>query len=162
LEDLAGMATLFYFTINLLKMKNVNFYKNLNGTEVHIENLNSLLIKIKNGVWKTQIDEIRNLFNENEKLKASELKKKLPAFTTSGTFKERRKKECIDSYSGLIQLDYDKIEDVFSLKQRIIKIPFTYSAFISPSGNGLKVIINTDAVIETHTDTFNEIRAYYD
>ena len=143
-------------------MKNVNFYKNLNGTEVHIENLSSLLTKIKNGVWKTQIDEIRNLLNENEKIKASELKKKLPAFTTSGTFRERRKKDCIDSYSGLIQLDYDKIEDVLTLKQRIIEIPFTYSAFISPSGNGLKVIINTDAVIENHTSTFNEIRAYYD
>ena len=143
-------------------MKNVNFYKNVTDSKGIIYSLSSILKQIKEGVWKTQIEEIRNLFNKNENLKSSELKKNLPGFTTSGTFKESRSNKDIEVYSGLISLDYDKIDDVESLKQRIIEIPFTYSAFISPSGNGLKVIINAGGELKTHTDTFNQIRAYYD
>ena len=57
---------------------------------------------------------------------------------------------------------HDLLDDVENLKDIIIKIPFTYSAFISPSGKGLKVIIKTDSELESHTDTFNALRDYYD
>lgn len=117
---------------------------------------------IKIGSWKIKIDPIRQAFEKNELVQANSLKKALPAFTPSGTFKERRKKESIDSYSGLLHLDYDKVEDVESLKEIIVKIPFTYSVFISPSGKGLKVLVKTDAILETHTEFFNALRSYYD
>ena len=143
-------------------MKNVNIYRNINGTEMKSVDISLILKHIKNGRWQTQVNEIRDLINRNENEKASVLKKTLPAFTPSGTFNERRKKEYIDSYTGILHLDYDKVEDVESLKESIIKIPFTYSAFISPSGKGLKVIVNTDAELESHTDAFNTLRAYYD
>lgn len=143
-------------------MKSVNIYRNINGTEMKSIDISLILKHIKNGRWQTQVNEIRDLINRNENEKASVLKKTLPAFTPSGTFNERRKKENIDSYSGLLHLDYDKVEDVESLKEIIVKIPFTYSAFISPSGKGLKVIVNTDAFLENHTEAFNELRAYYD
>lgn len=143
-------------------MKNVNIYRNINGTEMKSVDISLILKHIKNGRWQTQVNEIRDLINRNENEKASVLKKTLPAFTPSGTFNERRKKENIDSYSGLLHLDYDKVEDVESLKEIIVKIPFTYSAFISPSGKGLKVMVITDAFLENHTEAFNELRAYYD
>jgi len=117
---------------------------------------------IKIGSWKIKIDPIRQAFEKRELVQANSLKRALPAFTPSGTFKERRKKESIDSYSGLLHLDYDKVEDVERLKESIIGIPFTYSAFISPSGKGLKVLVKTDAILETHTEFFNALRAYYD
>ena len=143
-------------------MKIINIYRNINGTEMKSIDISLILNYIKNGRWQTQVDEIRDLINRNENEKASVLKKTLPAFTPSGTFNERRKKENIDSYSGLLHLDYDKVEDVESLKEIIVKIPFTYSAFISPSGKGLKVVVNTDAELESHTDAFNALRSYYD
>ncbi len=143
-------------------MKNVNIYRNINGTEMKSIDISLILKHIKNGRWQTQVNEIRDLINRNENEKANVMKKTLPAFTPSGTFNERRKKEYIDSYSGILHLDYDKVEDVESLKESIIKIPFTYSAFISPSGKGLKVIVNTDAELESHTDAFNTLRSYYD
>lgn len=143
-------------------MKSVNIYRNINGTEMKSIDISLILKHIKNGRWQTQVNEIRDLINRNENEKASVLKKTLPAFTPSGTFNERRKKENIDSYSGLLHLDYDKVEDVESLKEIIVKIPFTYSAFISPSGKGLKVMVITDAFLENHTEAFNELRAYYD
>lgn len=141
---------------------NINYYKNFEGTENSVIDLNIILKNIKNGRWQTQITEIRNCINGGENEKASVLKKNLPAFTPSGTFNERRRKENIESYSGLLHLDYDKVEDVEGLKESIINIPYTYSAFISPSGKGLKVMVITDALLKNHTEAFNELRAYYD
>lgn len=143
-------------------MKIINIYRNINGTEMKSIDISLILNYIKNGRWQTQVDEIRDLINRNENEKASDLKKTLPAFTPSGTFNERRKKENIDSYSGLLHLDYDKVKDIESLKEIIVKIPYTYSAFISPSGNGLKVIVNTDTLLKNHTEAFNALRSYYD
>lgn len=159
MEDLAGLATIKQ-TNN--KMKKISTYRHIEETENTVIDLNIILKHIKNGRWKTQINEIRDLINRNENEKGSVLKKTLPAFTPSGTFSERRKKENIDSYSGLLHLDYDKVEDVESLKEIIVKIPFTYSAFISPSGKGLKVVVNTDAELESHTHAFNALKLYYD
>ena len=134
----------------------------LDGGEIKTVTAKQVLEHIKKGTWGNNIALIRQAIDEGDKVKADELKKNLPAFTVSATFKERRKKENIDTYSGLLHLDYDKVEDVESLKESIIRIPYTYSAFISPSGKGLKVIIKTDAVLKNHTEAFNELRAYYD
>ena len=143
-------------------MTKVSIYRHIEETGNTVVDLNIILKHIKNGHWEQQIDEIRELIKNNENVKANIFKKKLPAFTPSGTFKERRRKESIDSYSRLLHLDYDKVEDVESLKEIIVKIPFTYSAFISPSGNGLKVFVMTDAKLDSHTEFFNAIRSYYD
>jgi len=143
-------------------MEKANYMTSLDGSEMSVVNAQNILEYIKNGKWKTQIETIRQTIDEGGQVKADELKRNLPAFTVSATFKERRKKENIDTYSGLIHLDYDKVDDVEILKDIIIKIPFTYSAFISPSGKGLKVIVKTDAELESHTETFNALRDYYD
>lgn len=143
-------------------MTKISIYRNIEETGNTVVDLNIILKHIKNGRWEQQINEIRELIKNNENVKASIFKKNLPAFTPSGTFKERRKKESIDSYSGLLHLDYDKVEDVESLKEIVVKIPYTYSAFISPSGNGLKVIVNTDTLLKNHTEAFNALRSYYD
>ena len=159
MEDLAGWATIKQINN---KMKKISTYRHIEETENTVIDLNIILKHIKNGRWQTQITEIRDCINGGENEKASILKKGLPAFTLSGTFNERRKKEYIDTYSSILHLDYDKVEDVASLKEIIIRIPFTYSAFISPSGKGLKVIIMTNSELESHTDVFNALRDYYD
>ncbi len=143
-------------------MTKVSIYRHIEETGNTVVDLNIILKYIKNGRWEQQINEIRELIKNNKNEKASVLKKDLPAFTPSGTFKERRRKDNIDQYSGLLHLDYDKVEDVESLKESIINIPFTYSAFISPSGKGLKVIAKTDTLLKNHTEAFNTLRMYYD
>lgn len=143
-------------------MKKVNIYRNINGTEMKSIDISLILKHIKNGRWQTQVNEIRDMINRNENEKSSVLKKTLPAFTPSGTFNERRKKENIDSYSGILHLDYDKVDNVEIMKDVLISIPYTYSAFVSPSGNGIKVFVLTDSKPKEHTEVFNQIRAYYD
>jgi hypothetical protein len=145
-----------------ITMYNLNYMPSLDGGEIKTVTVQHVLEHIKKGTWEKKIVLIRQAIDESDQVKADELKRNLPAFTVSATFKERRKKENIDTYSGLLHLDYDKVEDVESLKESIIRIPYTYSAFISPSGKGLKVMIKTDAVLKNHTEAFNELRAYYD
>jgi hypothetical protein len=95
-------------------------------------------------------------------IEASQIKGNLPAVTISATFKERRKIGFVDKYSGLLHLDYDKLEHIEEVKANLISIPYTYSAFISPSGNGVKVLVKCDSDISTHTTAFNNLRGYYD
>jgi archaellum biogenesis ATPase FlaH len=140
----------------------ISFMESIDSSKIRPAEIRQVLECIKKGSWKKKIDPIRQAFDNNELEQANSLKMALPAFTPSGTFNERRKKENIDSYSGLLHLDYDKVEDVESLKEIIVKIPFTYSAFISPSGKGLKVLVKTDAILERHTEFFNALRSHYD
>lgn len=133
--------------------------KGSNAREVNVE---KILKAIKDGYWKEPIEAIRNHLKKGEKKIAGELKSELPAFTISATFKGNRKIENVDIYTGLIHLDYDKLDNVEEIKAKAIIIPNTYSAFISPSGKGLKILVKTDAELSTHKAVFNALKKYYD
>lgn len=92
----------------------------------------------------------------------SKCKGSLPAVTWSGTFNKRSAKE-LQQHSGLICLDIDKLlkDELAFLLLKIKKDPHTFICFISPSGNGLKVIIKIDATAENHIDFFKSLEAYY-
>ena len=117
---------------------------------------------IKQGNWKTQISEIRNHISNGDNDKAGAVKSTLPAFTVSATFKGNRKKENADVYSGLLHLDYDKLDDAQALKARIMELPYTYAAFISPSGKGVKVFVKSDNTLSAHEFAFGALKQYYD
>ena len=143
-------------------MKNINFMDSLNGSNNRIVEVQKVLEQIKKGFWKKQIEDIKYHINNGDTKQADELKLKLPAFTISATYKYKRKKENIESYSGLLHLDYDKLNNVQDVKSKIISIPYTYAAFVSPSGKGLKVLVKCDNDLSTHTYAFNALRSYYD
>lgn len=95
-----------------------------------------------------KIDEIRG--EENAK-KKKELKGGLPNICFSGTFKNRTDKGIIQ-HSGFAILDIDHIgaETVEQEKEKVKKLPFVYSCFISPSGDGLKILVRIPANKDTH------------
>ena len=133
------------------------------GSKKRIVEIQKVLKEIKTERWKKQIDEIRYHNRNGDIEKAGFLKMRLPAITISATFKEGgRKKGDIDTYTNLLHLDYDYIDNVQELKAKIVDIPYTYAAFISPSGKGLKVLIKSDNILSTHTFTFNALKRYYD
>ena len=71
---------------------------------------------------------------------AKKLKTQLPVIVWSGAY-TRRDEAGITEYSGLAVFDFDKVDDVDSLRAELCADPFTYAAFVSPSGNGLKVLM---------------------
>ena len=96
-------------------MKNINFMDSKNGSNTKIVEVQKVLAQIKKGSWKKQIEEIQHHIKNGNKSKAGYKKNGLPAFTISATFKGGRKKEHFDTYTNLLHLDYDHIDNVKEL-----------------------------------------------
>ena len=142
--------------------KNINYLDSVKELQFKKVEVQKILQQIQKGDWKKQINDIRYHLKNGNSVKASEIKSNLPAITISATFKERRKKDYLDQYTGLLHLDYDKLENVEEVKANLISMPYTHAAFISPSGNGVKALVKSDNDISNHKTAFNSLRDYYD
>lgn len=143
-------------------MQKINFLDSVKGSQLKKVELQEVLQQIQNGYWKKQIDEFRYQLQYGNNNEAEKIKINLPGIIISATFKERRRKDYVESYTGLLHLDYDKLENVEEVKTNLINIPYTYTAFISPSGNGVKVLVKCNNDISNHEEAFNGLRDYYD
>lgn len=113
-----------------------------------------ILDRIKTGKSKSIVDRIR---------KGEDLKKTLPAILFSGTFRQRNDTSII-KHSGLICLDFDKFDTVEALEEyraTIIEDAYTFAVFISPSGNGLKVLVKIPQDIKNHKGYFATLKDKY-
>lgn len=93
--------------------------------------------------------------------KSPENKKLLPCFLPSGVFRFRNDNELLQ-YSGMVVLDFDKLESVYKTKQAIKQIPYTFAAFISPSYKGLKVFVKHNQPAAQHKQVFKQIAKHYE
>jgi len=120
-----------------------------------------ILNRIRDGKSKDLVVGIRK---EKDKTQRNVLKQSLPAICFSGTFNKREDKALID-HSGFICLDFDgyaTAKEMNDDKQRISMDEHTYSVFVSPSGNGLKVIVKIPQDPENHKNYFNSLERHFD
>jgi hypothetical protein len=103
--------------------------------------LAKVLEDIKSDKWKEKIDKVQ---------KDLKYKDYLPCFTPTGVFSHRSIKGH-EEYNGVICLDIDHIEDPMELKEIASKLDYVHAAYITPSYQGLKVIILTNATKENYT-----------
>ena len=139
----------------------VTIFKNIKEiyTPFH-RDVSFVLERVRDGRHKDLISSIRG---ENDKTARNELKKDLPAICFSGTFSKRSDDAIID-HSGLICLDfdgYDSESDMLSDKDRISNDKHVMSVFVSPSGNGLKVIVKIPANIQEHKRYFDALGEHF-
>ena len=89
--------------------------------------------------------QVTNLRLIDDPAKMKEAKKSLPVIMWQGMFKHRSNSGC-DSLSSLMCFDIDHmpLHELDRIKAEVIKWGCTYCCFISPSGEGLKVIIRTN------------------
>ena len=123
-------------------------------------NVGVILGRIKSGASKELVKKIRA---EKRKPERNELKKKLPAVCFSGKFTKRADSYLVE-HSGLICLDFDgytKTKDLLEDKENLCKNKYVYSVFISPSGNGLKVLVKIPADADNHINYFNSLEKYF-
>jgi hypothetical protein len=118
-----------------------------------------VLNAIKEGKFNKEITQLREAASEEEK---GRIKNSLLAFTPSVVLNTGRKFTEGDSYNGVIHLDYDKLDDVAGAIEKIKSLEYTYSCFVSPSGDGIKVFVRVSNEMEQHKDAFNTLRNYYD
>jgi hypothetical protein len=141
--------------------QNITIFQNIKSIEAPFHRpLGVVLDRIKNGTSKEIIKRIRA---ERVKDKRQELKKGLPAICFSGEFTKRNDNALVQ-HSGIICLDFDGYKSKQELqeeKEKMTKDKYVLSVFVSPSGNGIKVLIKTPMDVENHVNYFNSLNNYF-
>jgi hypothetical protein len=139
----------------------VTIFKNLAQTNTPFYRpIEFIFDRIKTGKSKEIVDEIRSKPDRDERNK---IKVHLPAICFSGTFPYRDDSSIIE-HSGYICLDFDKYENEDILNEDILKLKsdkYTFALFISPSGDGLKLIVKIPKDKENHKKYFGALEKYY-
>lgn len=105
----------------------------------------NVLNQIKTGgKIKDQVLEIRELYNK-DKAKYKQAKTGLPVILFNGQFNKRSKEGLING-SGLAVLDFDDVDSLSVLGEKLKNDPYIYSFFLSPSGNGYKALMRIPIV----------------
>ena len=131
----------------------VSVYKNIKSiAPLKDTSCLKILDSIKNGAYKIKVANIRI---ESEKSKRNELKSQLPYVTFSGTFSSRSNSN-LKAHSGLACLDFDNVRELEELRTQINQDNYTFASFVSPSGDGLKVLVKIP-----HVDNNSDYGDYY-
>lgn len=123
--------------------------------------INEVLLSFKNGSNKQTIEKLRTI---EDKEKRNEAKKKLKSVCFSGEFRRREAKSCI-KHSGFACLDFDNVgtyDDAVCLRDSLESNEYIYSAFVSPSGNGVKAIVKIPNEIHDHKKYYEALCENFD
>src|SRR5262245_27727530 len=87
-------------------------------------------------------------------------KKQLPAVLWSGTFTERANEKLVN-HSGLLCADLDKLgPQLKDVREKLSHSPHVWAMFISPSGDGLKVVFRVPADASKHRVSFRAVEQH--
>ncbi len=112
--------------------------------------------------YATEIERLRTLSDDDYSVQ----KKGLDYVTFSGTFNYRNAKS-LAQHSKLMCIDVDKYPSVKALKRRVVndKTLHPRLVFISPHGNGLKIVVAFDVdfanVLASHNAYFKALQNYF-
>jgi|GEM_PF-6640063 hypothetical protein len=112
------------------------------------------------------VAEGRVALQRGDKLTYDKIKKQLPAVTFSATFGDKRNGDGLLRYNNLAILDIDHVSDsditLTDLKQRAVALPYTMVCFISPSRDGLKLVVKIDSDPERHRTVVQSLMHPYE
>lgn len=148
---------------NLISNLQITYADSLKSKSPHIKPLDEVLIEIKEGEYGKEIEAIRNAFINSGKETANNLKVGLPVFYPSAILEGGLKSENITEYVPIIQIDFDDIPvgQLDDLRSMVKASPLTLCCFISPKGNGLKVLVKINTQQNEHKEVFKAANAYY-
>lgn len=140
----------------------VTIFANIKDTEApFFRTIEYILSRTKEGNSKDLIEKIRK---EKDKSVRNDLKRSLPAICFSGTFNKRLDTALVE-HSGYICLDFDGYRTQKELKTEkdiLSTDKYVYSVFVSPSGDGLKVLVKIPKEPENHKSYFSALEKHFD
>lgn len=138
-------------------------FKNFNEA-IENKDILKILEDIKSGTYRNQITYLRKSLADSKTEAAERAKKSLLAFTPSATFKGGRKIEFLTNYNGLMVLDIDKLttDKLKESQSKIKEDQCVFASFISPSGNGLKILVKVESGKNDHKETFLQLQTYFE
>lgn len=137
----------------------VSYYKNAEDNTGGLVDFAKVLRNIKKGLWKDQVEALRAMSKEDY----SENKRHLPCVTFSGTFLPTRHDAHVQQYNQILCLDIDHVtaEVLADLQDALTLDRHVLAMFVSPSGEGLKVLVRVDSETKDHYSAFECCRLYY-
>ena len=144
------------------KQELVSFYASLFRTECQVLTLEEIIILIRRRRWQREIIAYRTALAEGRSEEARRLKGGLPGFTPSGVFKGGHKASAIETYSQVVGLDFDHVENLAALILIFRMLDFTLAMFVSPSGEGLKVFVRVDCPPRRHREAYLQVAAFFE
>lgn len=142
-------------------MSTVTVFKNIKETSTPFyRDVSVIFERIREGKSKDLVKSIRT---EKDKTTRNKMKQELPSICFSGRFNKRADNSLLE-HSGLICLDFDGYpskKEMIAEKDSLSKDRYVYSVFVSPSGDGLKVIVKIPKDIDNHINYFNSLEKHF-
>ena len=153
----------------------VSIVSSVTGTKTHDIVVSEVLQGIRDGRWSKPVSRVRDkhasAYNEAivegnpdpaayAKKTVGPLKKKLPAVTFSGRFKQRANGSLL-THSGILCIDIDDHSDREALCEKLKGDPHVLAVFISPTGAGLKVLMRILPDSGAHDLSFLAAKKYF-
>lgn len=143
--------------------RNVSLFPQLTNTErSETWDIDKLLDVIKTDSYYHLKDKVSSVMKAKDKDEADEKKSFLPLVCWNGIFKCRESNiTSITTYSSYTALDFDHFnsdDEMMKFKELLKGIEWVYAVFTTPSGRGLKAIVQHDNIFpEYHTKLYNEL-----
>ena len=148
----------------------INLFESVTSYRSKYISLNEALSSFLDGTYKKQVTELRELFL-SDNARYNELKRRLPAITFCGQFKNGHKADDLLKYNKIMVIDVDKVfdEEFTRVRQCLCDDPYTIAVWTSPSGAGIKALLQLDYEKEynvtewgvIHKLAFQLIEAYF-
>ena len=151
-------------------------------------NLGRVIGNIRNGVHAQNVFKVRMLVSQGKTEAANNVKRQLPFYTVTATYREKRLAYSMTGYNHVILLDIDDLPEdrLDGVRKKINGDTNTLASFLTPKGHGFKVFVflKTEYAIrlrkrlaekleETgkvefallekhHLEMYNECKSYYE
>jgi len=145
-----------------MKSRIISRYESLGDAVSSLVTVMQELQTIKDGVFQQTVTRAREMYFTDRKAYAW-AKRSLPAVTFSASFGEARQSQFLIAYSHLIIIDIDGMdeEELLSMKAVIFNDPFTIAIWVSPSGRGLKFLVEVTSGASNHKNAYNQVVTYF-
>ena len=151
-------------------------------------NLGRVIGNIRNGVHAQNVFKVRMLVSQGKTEEANNVKRQLPFYTVTATYREKRLAYSMTGYNHVILLDIDDLSEdrLDGVRKKINGDTNTLASFLTPKGHGFKVFVFlkteyairlrkrlTEKLEETgkvefallekhHLEMYNECKSYYE
>ena len=109
--------------------------------------------------WADAVSRVRSA--ESAEARAKIKREELAAWSLSGEFRERGDAN-LAAHSGLLSYDFDHVAEAEVLRDEVGRLPYVRLAFVSPSGEGVKVVVEVEPAprdAEEHREAWKRVEA---
>lgn len=136
-----------YMGALITKSMHVSEFPNVRSKNSEEISLETFFHKIKSGVWKAPVMQLRRLrATPGKEAEAHAVKESLPCITPIGVCLNGHAVKNLAALSEALCIDLDHTDErTGEVKEKIKSLPWVYGCFISPSGEGVKVMAHVRA-----------------